>query len=329
MVESFPILKHVPAATAPWKQEIQRRGRIEAQLNMSLVQLVKDDIIKAKSVGAEAPPSLSKLLLEIQAKEGVPLSERDFSFVPASLFGAGSDTTASTLCSAFLALVTHSSVLINAHAELDAVLGSSRTPSFDDESSLPYISALCKEVLRWRPVAVLGGTPHASTEDDHYQDWLIPAGTTILGNSWAINLNEQYYPDPHLFDPLRFLDAKSAPSYLPDSPKLTARMGYLRGKPHPSRLGHSSFGWGRRICPGASLAENSLYAALSKILWSFDIAPEDGANYDTFAYTEGFNIRPLPFRCIVRPRSVSHADVVNAELKDAETWLARFPVFEE
>src|SRR6202000_2743447 len=106
---------------------------------------------------------------------------------------------------AFLALITHPGVLEAAQAELGSVIGPDRMPLFSDEPNLPYIRALCKETLRWRPVAVLGGTPHASTETDRYEAWTIPSGTTILGNNWAINLNEEYYPNPHHFDPVRFL----------------------------------------------------------------------------------------------------------------------------
>ncbi|KAF2853760.1 cytochrome P450 [Plenodomus tracheiphilus IPT5] len=321
LVESFPILKHVPDVLAPWKAEIKAHGREEAAANMGLVDVVRSDMAEARSRDEVVPDSLCKLLLELREKEHIPLSDRDFSYIPASLFGAGSDTTASTLCTAFLALVTHPEALQAAHEEIDAVIGSNRSPTFEDEDSLPYIRALAKEVLRWRPVAVLGGTPHASTEDDHYEGYYIPAGTTILGNSWAINLSEEYYPNPHHFDPARFLDTALAQRTKAPTP--------LTGKAHPSKSGHSSFGWGRRICPGANLAENSLFIALSKILWAFDILPSEGVKYDTFAYTEGFNIRPQKFRCEIRIRSEVHKDVLYRELKEAEAVLERFTPFKE
>jgi cytochrome P450 len=261
--ESFPILKYVPNFIAPWKKHIEERARMEAESNMALVEGVKRDIIVGKEKGLEVAPSLAQTLLAVRDEEHIPLPWKDFCNVPSSLFGAGSDTTASTMCSAILALVTHPQVPDVAHAEMDLVIGTGRTPTFDDETQLPYIRALAKEVLRWRPVAVLGGTPHASTEDDIYQTWRIPAGTTILGNSWAINLNEEYYPKPDLFNPARFLDEKD-PRHVPE----------LKGeKAHPAKAGHSSFGWGRRVCPGADLAANSLFIALAKLIWAFDILP--------------------------------------------------------
>ncbi|KAF4541467.1 Cytochrome p450 protein [Lasiodiplodia theobromae] len=205
LVETIPALKYVPDVLAPWKADIKAHGAREAAANMALVDVVRGDISRGAASGKPVPDSLCKLLLDLRARgeAGTTLSDRDFSFLPASLFGAGSDTTASTLCTALLAFLTHPSTLLAAQAELDAVVGPDRLPTFADEPRLPYLRACVKEVLRWRPVAVLGGTPHASTADDVYAGYYIPAGTTVLGNSWAINLNEEYYPDPHRFEPLR------------------------------------------------------------------------------------------------------------------------------
>ena len=317
MAESFPLLKYVPNFLAQWKRNIQDHARAESLANMALI----DDVAKSMKLGEEGgykvAHSLTQTLLSVREDEGLPLLDKDFSFIPASLFGAGSDTTASTMCSAILAFITHPSILDIAHKELDDIIGTERTPTFEDEAKLPYIRALIKEVLRWRPVAVLGGTPHASNKDDIYNGYLIPSRTTVLGNSWAINLNEEYYTNPHTFNPSRFLNEKD-PRYIPS---LKSR------KVHPAKSGHSSFGWGRRICPGADLAVNSLFAALSKLIWAFDIIPIPGRTYDTFDYTDGFNIRPKPFQCIIKIRSESHRRVLEKEKIAADEELKKFPAY--
>jgi cytochrome P450 len=325
LAETFPIFSKVPSTLMPWKKEVQVMGAKEGQANLALLSMVKQDIAKAQAQGTPeaVPDSLCKLLLEMREQEPVPLSETHFSYVPASLFGAGSDTTASTLCSAFLGLITHPQVLKAAQAELDSVVGPDRTPTFADEQNLPYLRALCKETLRWRPVAVLGGTPHASTETDRYEGWMIPAGSTILGNNWAINLNEEYYPNPHHFDPVRFLsDSECLQMGIEKQP-------YRGEKIHPAKAGHSSFGWGRRICPGADLAANSLFIALGKLLWAFDILPIKGRKYDIFAYTDGFNVRPKKFECVIRVRSDAHRKVLEREQSGAKEWLEKFTPFGE
>lgn len=45
-----------------------------------------------------------------------------------------------------------------AQAELDAVVGHGRLPEFSDQDSLPYLTAIVKEVLRWKSVLPMGGS---------------------------------------------------------------------------------------------------------------------------------------------------------------------------
>jgi hypothetical protein len=60
----------------------------------------------------------------------------------------GVDTTASTIGTFFLAMVCYPEVQKKAQAELDKVLNG-RLPEHSDIASLPYFSALIKEVFRY------------------------------------------------------------------------------------------------------------------------------------------------------------------------------------
>ena len=80
---------------------------------------------------------------------------------------AASDTTSTTLMWWTLAMVAFPQVQRRAQAELDAVVGRTRLPTFADAPHLPYVRAVIKEVLRWRPAIPLG-MPHKATEDDWY-----------------------------------------------------------------------------------------------------------------------------------------------------------------
>lgn len=40
--------------------------------------------------------------------------------------------------------------------ELDAVIGHGQLPTFENEESLPYITAIVKEALRWKEVTPIG-----------------------------------------------------------------------------------------------------------------------------------------------------------------------------
>jgi cytochrome P450 len=50
----------------------------------------------------------------------------------------------------------HPDVLRKAQAEIDAVAGSNHLPDFDDFDSLPFITAIVKETMRWRDVVPIG-----------------------------------------------------------------------------------------------------------------------------------------------------------------------------
>ena len=49
-----------------------------------------------------------------------------------------------------------------AQAEIDAVVGTDRLPSFADREHLPYVNALAKEVFRWNTVVPTGTFPLSS-----------------------------------------------------------------------------------------------------------------------------------------------------------------------
>jgi cytochrome P450 len=94
-----------------------------------------------------------------------------------------------------------------ARAELDKICGpnAERLPSFSDWDQLPYMQAVIKETMRWRPNVNPTGFPHALTQDDHYEGYTFPAGTVVTINNWAISLDGKEYEDPEKFYPDRFL----------------------------------------------------------------------------------------------------------------------------
>ncbi|KAG5337500.1 hypothetical protein C0989_009483 [Termitomyces sp. Mn162] len=154
-----------------------------------------------------------------------------------------------------------------AHAEIDRVVGNNRLPVIADRNDLPYVNAVIKETMRWHPSLPLSssecmtfwiqadsltlGIARASTEDNFYRGYFIPKGTIIVPNAWAVafETNDQY--NVKAFIPERFL-------------------GLQITTIDPGRW---AFGFGRRICPGKTLAENSLFALISTIIAAFDILP--------------------------------------------------------
>ncbi|KAF7789967.1 hypothetical protein EIP86_000915 [Pleurotus ostreatoroseus] len=199
----------------------------------------------------------------------------------------GADTTVSSLGTFILAMLAYPEVQKKAQAELDSVIGRSRLPEFSDEEALPYISAVVKEVFRWQPVTPLA-VPHRLITDDEYMGYYLPAGTLVVGNTWAMLHDEDKYPQPERFYPERYLreDGTLNPA-----------------APDPAE---AAFGFGRRICPGRHLARASVWMSVASVLATFDIqkAVDEAGNAiePRIEYTAGLISYPVPFKCAFKLR---------------------------
>ena len=80
-------------------------------------------------------------------------------------------------------MTLYSKVQKKAQKELDDLLDGNRLVGFQDESKLPYVKAVCKEVLRWQPLSPQG-EPHSASRDDIIGKFFIPKGTLIVPNNW-------------------------------------------------------------------------------------------------------------------------------------------------
>jgi cytochrome P450 len=212
-----------------------------------------------------------------------------------------------------LAMVAYPETQARAYAELDAVVGRARLPTFADYPHLPYIRAIVKEVLRWRPVGPLG-SPRRSTEDDWYEGMFIPKGTICIPNMWHMNRDPEIFgKNTEHFDPTRFLDASG---------------DIAPGMSDNKEQGHFSYGFGRRICVGRHMADNSAFINIAVMLWaakferkkdasgSFLPLDLDGwvdvglvalADFIAYRYLDAnvgihFCRRPIPFEFEITPR---------------------------
>lgn len=107
-----------------------------------------------KDRGEELPPSFGKYLIERQAE--LDLSMDEMAYLAGSMFGAGSDTSASAISISVMAAALHPEAQARVQAELDAVIGRERAPTMADEEMLPQTKAFVLETLRWRPVSAGG-----------------------------------------------------------------------------------------------------------------------------------------------------------------------------
>ncbi|BGP58554.1 hypothetical protein JCM8202_001218 [Rhodotorula sphaerocarpa] len=296
LVDSLPFLNYIPEALAPFKQEAHHIF----DETLSLFKSHVDDVREAVSGGDDAH-CFTKYIL--QQQETYQLSDNEATFLAGAMFGAGSDTTADGISTFIMTMVTHPEVQKKAQEELDRVVGRNRMPNFADQPDLVYITAIVREMMRWRTI-IAGGLAHCSTEDDEYNGYFIPKGTVVLANHWAIHMDPELYPEPQLYKPERFIQD-----------------GKLVGTKY-SELGHHGYGFGRRICPGKHIAERSLFIVFSRLLWALSLRPsvnsetgkEEPPSVD--AFSEGFSSHPLTFTARIEPRGDWVREVVELEWRE-------------
>ncbi|KAK7462248.1 hypothetical protein VKT23_007851 [Stygiomarasmius scandens] len=200
-------------------------------------------------------------------------------------------------------MVRHPHLQRTAQAEIDKVLKKGHLPDFNDQESLPFVTAIVKETLRHSPVTPLA-CPHRSTEDDIYRGWFIPKNSIMLPSIWTLTHDPEVYPDPFAYKPERFLNSD----------------GTLNPEvPDPKNF---TFGFGRRICPARYMAWSSLWITVASVLSVFDIMPsldQDGKEIVPLPkYTNGIVVHPVPFKCRLVPRSEAHEELIRSTVSNLE-----------
>ncbi|KIK33080.1 hypothetical protein CY34DRAFT_18610 [Suillus luteus UH-Slu-Lm8-n1] len=157
-------------------------------------------------------------------------------YLAGAFFGAGTETTAMAICTVLMAAAHFPEEQARVQDELDEVIGRKR------------------------------GVPHRTTQDVIWENYCIPAGTTVVGNHWAISRDPEVYPEPNAFKPQRWIDDE----------------GRLRND-----LAFFVFGFGRRVCPGQHVAHRlqSVFINSVLILWAFQLSLDHTKPQDDMGFT--------------------------------------------
>ncbi|XP_001600763.1 cytochrome P450 306a1 isoform X3 [Nasonia vitripennis] len=191
---------------------------------------------------------------------GEPLAsftETQCFYLLADLYGAGVDTTLTTLRWFLLFMAAFPDEQAKIQEEISNVVGE-KEPNLEDRPSMPRLEAAIMEVQRLRSVVPIG-IPHGTTEDTHIGDYDVPKGSMIVPFQWAIHLNPLYWSDPRAFKPQRFI----------------AEDGGL-AKP----AAFLPFQNGKRMCVGDELARMILILFAARILHRLKLSAPPGQTVD-------------------------------------------------
>ncbi|KAI0278792.1 cytochrome P450 [Russula aff. rugulosa BPL654] len=278
LVNHLPFLRHIHSWVPflNYGPLIQRARELSDRIRNEPFEFVKNAMRNGTAVQSLASEHLQDLEDSDSNGSKRQHQEEIIKMTLGSIYAAGADT-----------------------AELDAVMGRDRLPTFDDRPRLPYIEALCKELMRWNMVTPTGTSlPHKSSRDDVYKGFFIPKGSIMVANAWAILHDPETYSDPEEFRPERFLNEDGS---VRDDPALAL-----------------AFGAGKRICPGRHIVDATLFIVASSVLSAFNVTKakdEDGNEIAVKAEVtvlSGIVVHPKKFACSIVSRDEAAKDLILA-----------------
>ncbi|KAM0920659.1 hypothetical protein ACQ4PT_007370 [Festuca glaucescens] len=245
-----------------------RTRRLEAAYQP--MRHVLDGVIKEHGNGDD---DLLGVLLRMQT-EGAPLHLGTIRALITDLFGAGIETTTTTLQWAMAEMMRNPNVLRRAQAEVRAALAGQSRVWEKDLPGLRYMQLVIKETLRLHIAGPLL-LPRECLESCRVLGYDVPKGAMVLVNAWAIARDTEIWgPDAEEFRPERFKEGA-------DSAEVDFRGQHFQFLP---------FGAGRRSCPGVMFSLAVMELALASLLFHFDWELPEGTVPAELDMTEAFGI---------------------------------------
>ncbi|KAM3280482.1 hypothetical protein ACQJBY_047333 [Aegilops geniculata] len=212
------------------------------------------------------------VLLRLQEENSLsfPLTTEIIGVVIFDIFGAATETTATTLEWAMSELLNNPEAMAKAQLEVREMLGQDRhVIKSTDLSELRYMRMVIKEVFRLHPPVPLL-IPRETREDCKIMGYDMPKGTNIFVNVFAISRDPKYWDSPEEFKPERFQNNK---------------VDY-----YGTHFEFTPFGAGRRQCPGMLFGTSTVEIVLANLLYHFDWVLPNGPTAESVDMSENFGI---------------------------------------
>ncbi|XP_074273834.1 cytochrome P450 71D10-like [Silene latifolia] len=197
------------------------------------------------------------------------LSTNNIKAIILDIFGAGSETSSTTIEWAMSELLKNPKAMKKAQEEVRRVYNGYKTIDETKLEELKYLKSVIKESLRLHPPAPLL-VPRESIEDCQIQGYDVPSKTRVIMNAYAIGRDPNYWPDPNVFNPERF--ENSSIDYKGNDFELIP------------------FGAGRRMCPGLTLGVANVELPLAMLLYHFDWKLPNGMKGEDLDMDELFGL---------------------------------------
>uniref|UniRef100_A0A8C6E534 Cytochrome P450 family 4 subfamily B member 1 n=1 Tax=Moschus moschiferus TaxID=68415 RepID=A0A8C6E534_MOSMO len=192
------------------------------------------------------------ILLGARDEEGIKLSDEDLRAEVNTFMFAGHDTTTSAISWVLYCLSLYPEHQQRCREEIQEILGDRDSLKWDDLAELTYLTMCIKESFRLYPP--VPQVYRQLNKPVYFVDGRsLPAGSLISLHIYALHRNSTVWPDPEVFDPLRF------------SPENVAGRHSFAFIP---------FSAGPRNCIGQQFAMNEVKVVTALCLLRFEFSPD-------------------------------------------------------
>jgi cytochrome P450 len=244
---------------------VKRNGEIEeaaSVIRTTCRKLIQAKVAKLKN-GALTDVDILSVALESGGFTEENLVDQMMTFL-----AAGHETTATAMTWATYMLCLNVDVQTRLRKEIREKL-----PSLEDSASItskdidhmPYLNAVCNEVLRYYPPVPL--TLRTAAHDTSLLGQFVPKGTRVMLVPWAINKDSAFWgPEASKFNPDRWLPSENNPQ--------SANGGAA------SNYSFLTFLHGPRSCIGQGFAKAEFACLLAAWIGRFEFALKNEEEYD-------------------------------------------------